>query len=461
VRFPDGFLWGAATAAYQIEGAAQSDGRGTSIWDTFARTPGKTLHGDTGDIADDHYHRLETDLDLMAQLGLKAYRFSVSWPRVQPEGKGPINQKGLDFYRRLVEGLGKRSIAPVLTLYHWDLPQRLEAEGGWRSRQIVGRFAEYAGIVFRTLGDRVPLWITLNEPWCSAWLGHGSGEHAPGIIDPAAALAASHHLLLAHGAAVQAMRANGFSKAQLGITLNLSPVRPATTAPSDAQAAHRLDGHLNRLFLDPILRGGYPEDMVAHYRSKGLEFPAMEPGDLHVISTPIDFVGVNYYSTQTVAAAAAPGPGRHSSSVLEIIHARPPGVPTTAMGWGIEPQGLTELLVRLENEYGRIPLHITENGAAFYDYVDPEGGVDDLERIDFLAAHLRAAYDALGRGVNLKGYFVWSLLDNFEWAHGYSKRFGLIFVDYATQRRIPKASFSWYRAVIARNGLPEGREGGD
>ncbi len=455
MRFPDGFLWGAATAAYQIEGAASEDGRGTSIWDIFAHTPGKTLHGDTGDIADDHYHRLETDLDLMAQLGLKAYRFSVAWPRVQPEGKGPINQKGLDFYRRLVEGLHKRSIAPVLTLYHWDLPQRLEDEGGWRSRQIVDRFAEYAAIVFETLKDQVPLWITLNEPWCSAWLGYGSGAHAPGMTDPSAALAATHNLLLAHGTAVQAMRAAGSLEAQLGIALNLSPVHPATSAAVDAEAARRLDGHLNRLFLDPILRGRYPDDMVAHYRSRGAGLPVQQR-DLEVISTPLDFVGVNYYSAQTVAAAekaerheAAPSPPD-----LGVVHVRPPDVRTTAMGWAIEPEGLTDLLVRLHHEYTKIPIYITENGAAFYDYVDPEGGVDDVERIDFLAAHIRATYDALARGVNLKGYFVWSLLDNFEWGHGYSKRFGLAFVDYGTQRRTPKASFWWYRDVIARNGLP-------
>ena len=451
--FPEGFLWGAATAAYQIEGAVHQDGRGASIWDTFCHTPGRIFHGDTGDIADDHYNHLATDLRLMADLGLKAYRFSVAWPRIQPSGRGPANQRGLDFYRRLVDGLQQLSITPVVTLYHWDLPQALELEGGWTSRQVVDRFAEYAGIVFDALGDRVPLWITLNEPWVSAWLGYGTGVHAPGIADRGKALAATHHLLLAHGRAIQAMRARGRAGARFGIALSLSPVRPATAGAMDVEAAHRVDGQVNRLFLDPIFHGRYPEDVVARHETVGVDL--RRDDDLATIATPVDFLGVNYYSCQTVAASTVeqgePG-GRLAD--LGVVAVTPPGVQTTAMGWGIEPDGLRHLLITLDRQYTKVPLYITENGAAFHDYTDPEGGIDDVERIDFLESHLHAAHRSLEAGVNLKGYFVWSLLDNFEWAHGYSKRFGLIYVDYATLRRTPKASFRWYREVIARNRLP-------
>ncbi len=451
-RFPDGFLWGAATSAYQIEGAAREDGRGTSIWDLFSHAPGRTLHGDSGDIAADHYRRLQTDLDLMAALGLRAYRFSVAWPRVQPCGSGPANPKGLDFYRRLVDGLLRRSIVPVLTLYHWDLPQPLAEAGGWSSRSIVERFVEYAAIVFDALQDQVPIWLTLNEPWCSAWLGYGNGLHAPGIRDAGQALAASHHLLLAHGRAVQVMRALARRPLQLGIALNPAPVRAASADPADAQAARRIDGNLNRLYLDPIFRGCFPEDMARFYRSAGVVLPATEPDDPDVISTPIDFLGINYYAPVTVRAADRPGEAGASVDDLGANRIVPEGVKTTAMGWGIQPDGLTELLVRLHREYAPLPLYITENGAAFYDYVDPERDVDDVERIEYLRMHIQAAAAAMAQGVDLKGYFVWSLLDNFEWTAGYSKRFGLVFVDYATQRRTPKASFCWYRDVIARNG---------
>jgi beta-glucosidase len=454
LNFPEHFLWGTATAAYQVEGAVNEDGRGTSIWDTFSHTPGKVLHGDTGDIACDQYHRLGEDLDLMADLGLKAYRFSVSWPRIQPEGSGPTNQKGLDYYRGLVEGLRERSIEPMLTLYHWDLPQVLQDRGGWTSRETSERFAEYAGIMYEALGDSVRFWITLNEPWVSAWLGYGQGVHAPGIKDTGEALAATHHLLLGHGLALEKMLALGHGDNQLGITLNLAPVRPASE--DDAEAARRVDGNANRLYLDPLFRGSYPEDMLEHYRSES-DFFFVRQGDLEKISQPLDFLGVNYYMRHTVVD------GRRDSDLatamrfsdLDAATVLPPGVETTAMGWPVEPDGLTDLLVRLHEEYTRIPIYVTENGRAVYDYVNPEGGVDDEERVAFLDDHFRAAHAAIEQGVNLQGYMVWSLLDNFEWAEGYSKRFGIVFVDYGTQRRIPKMSARWYRGVIERNGLED------
>ena len=455
-RFPEGFLWGTATASYQIEGAVDKDGRGTSIWDTFSHTPGKVYRGDTGDVACDHYNRLEEDLDLMADLGLQAYRFSVGWPRIQPEGSGPVNRKGLDFYRRLVDGLRARSIEPMPTLYHWDLPQALEDKGGWTSRETSERFAEYASLVYEALADSVRFWITLNEPWVSSWMGYGIGTHAPGHSSISKALAATHHLLLGHGLALEAMRSAGHEDNQLGITLNLAPVRPASGERADAEAARRVDGNANRLYLDPLFRGSYPEDMLEHYRAES-DFAFVRGGDLESISAPIDFLGVNYYFRHTVV-----GGGQRSElatamrfSDLNATTVLPESVETTAMGWPVEPDGLTELLVRLHEEYVEVPIYITENGRAVYDYVDPEGEVDDRERVSYLDDHFRAAHDAMQQGVDLRGYLVWSLLDNFEWAEGYSKRFGIVFVDYGTQRRIPKASARWYREVIERNGLPD------
>jgi beta-glucosidase len=457
-RFPDGFLWGTATASYQVEGAVEEDGRGPSIWDTFSHTPGKVLHGDTGDIACDQYHRLEGDLDLLESLGVQAYRFSVAWPRIQPEGSGPANQRGIDHYRRLVEGLRSRSIEPMLTLYHWDLPQALEDRGGWRSRETSERFAEYAGIVYEALGDSVRLWITLNEPWVAAWMGHGYGMHAPGHTDPAEALAATHHLLLGHGLALGAMRSAGAAENRFGITLNLHPARPARDREADVEAARRVDEQANRLYLDPIFRGEYPEGLLSHYRERGVELPPVRDGDLETISGPVDFLGVNYYFRHHVREA--PGEASGPSEIFSDLDARgivPHDAQKTAMGWPVEPEGLTQILVRIKDEYARLPIYVTENGAAFHDYVDPEGGVDDEERVAFLDAHFRAAHAAIEQGVDLRGYMVWSLLDNFEWAEGYSKRFGMVFVDYGTQRRIPKTSARWYREVIERNGLPEAR----
>jgi beta-glucosidase len=449
-RFPEGFRWGVATAAYQIEGAATADGRSPSIWDTFARTPGRVFRGHTGDVACDHYHRYADDVALMRELGVDTYRFSVAWPRVKPDGSGPVNARGLDFYDRLVDELVAAGIRPMATLYHWDLPQALEDQGGWTVRDTASHFAEYAAVVHSRLGDRVGTWTTLNEPWCSAFLGYASGDHAPGRTDPEAAYRAVHHLLLGHGLAVRALRAGGAP--EVSITLNLSPVVADDPADPHGQAAVRLlDGLHNRLFLDPLLRGHYPADMLAIIeRFAGLEF--MDPGDTAVIATPIDLLGVNYYQptrvkAQVGAPAAAPFPGS------EGVAYPPHDLPTTQMGWPIDAQGLFRLLTRLAADYPGTPLMITENGAAFAD-VPTEEGVVDPDRIDFHDAHLRAAHAAIADGVDLRGYLAWSLLDNFEWAYGYDKRFGLVYVDYATQRRTPKHSALWYRDVIARHGLP-------
>jgi beta-glucosidase len=435
-----------------VEGAVTEDGRGVSIWDTFSHTPGRTRNGDTGDVACDHYHRIEEDVALLAELGVGAYRFSVAWPRIQPDGTGPVNQRGLDHYRRLVEALHRHGIAPVATLYHWDLPQALEDRGGWPSRETAARFAEYAGLVHGALGDAVALWTTLNEPWVSAWLGYASGVHAPGRRDDALALAASHHLLLAHGLAAEAMDDGG---GEIGIILNLQPTRPATDDPGDERAARLGDLQMNALYLDPLFGRGYPAELVEHYRGVS-DFGFVRDGDLDTIARPLDFLGVNYYTLQTVTAhpqpegEAAPLPGHLGGWVVV-----PPGVGATAMGWAIEPASLTEVLLRLRREYPPIRLYVTENGAAFDDEVGPDGRVDDRRRIAFLRDHLSAAHRAIEAGVPVAGYFVWSFLDNFEWAEGYSKRFGLVYVDYETQERIPKESARWYREALRRGG-PEG-----
>lgn len=444
VRFPAGFIWGTATAAYQVEGAVNADGRGPSIWDTFSHTPWKTYHGDTGDVADDQYNRLDADLDLMADLGLTGHRFSVSWPRIQPDGTGRVNERGLDYYRRVVDGLLQRGITPALTLYHWDLPQALQDSGGWTNRETAQRFAEYAGIVFEALGDRVPLWITLNEPWVAAFAGYEAGAHAPGVQDTAAAVSAAHHLTVAHGLALERMRSGRHPEAKIGITLNLSPVRPASGDPADVAAARRFDGTHNRIFLDPIFRGIYPRDVLDHYRSH-TAFEFVEDRDLEIIGRPVDFLGVNYYYPHTV--------GRDQTDPQRGARSHDQESDRTAMGWPIDPGGLSDLLLRLHRDYWQGPMYITENGAAFYDYPDPEGRVKDPERIAYLDAHFRAAHGVIGQGVDLRGYFVWSFLDNFEWSFGYSKRFGLVYVDYPTQRRIPKESAVWYRGVSERNGV--------
>jgi beta-glucosidase len=432
---------GAATAAYQIEGATRVDGRGESIWDRFAHTPGRVARGETGDVACDHYHRWEADLDLMAALGIETYRFSIAWPRVLPNGDGTVNSAGLAFYRRLAEGLRDRGIEPVATLYHWDLPQALQEQGGWGERATAERFAEYVAVVAEELGDVIGEWITINEPWVVAFQGHAYGTKAPGVRDWPTALRASHHVLLAHGLAAQMLGPRA------GITLNLAPVEPETDSAADRQAAERWDGHINRWFLDPVLRGEYPRDMVELFERRCGRLEWIEDGDLSLIAAPTEFLGVNYYAPMRVRADARRGP-------LEVVQA-PPGPHTTAMGWEVDPDGLHRLLSRVRADYGDLAIAITENGAS---YDDPptaaNGRVDDPQRTAYLKAHLAALRRAVGDGVRVERYFVWSLLDNFEWEWGYDKRFGIVHVDFETQRRTLKDSALWYRDYIsrARNG---------
>ncbi|HEY0637299.1 MAG TPA: GH1 family beta-glucosidase [Pseudonocardiaceae bacterium] len=444
LRFPAGFVWGTATAAYQIEGASREGNRGPSIWDTFAATPGAVHQGHSGAVACDHYHRYRDDVALMAELGMGTYRFSLAWPRIQPDGSGPANPAGLDFYDRLVDELCGHGITPLVTLYHWDLPQALEDRGGWTGRDTAHRFAEYAAVAHARLGDRVQTWTTLNEPWCSAFLGYAAGVHAPGRRDPGAAFAAAHHLLLGHGLATRELRAAG--AATVGITLNLAPVRG-----SDEAAVSIVDGLQNRVFLEPLLRGRYPADVVTA-AERFTDWSFVADGDLALIGAPIDLLGVNYYrpvDVEVVPGAAAE-PIYPGSDGIALVRT---GAPMTPMGWEIVPDGLTELLTRLAREYPPVPLYIMENGAAFDDVVSPGGAVHDADRVAFLDAHLRAAHAAIGAGADLRGFLVWSLLDNFEWAEGYRRRFGLVHVDYATQRRTPKDSALWFREVARRNGL--------
>ncbi|MCZ7427048.1 GH1 family beta-glucosidase [Micromonospora sp. WMMA1949] len=452
VRFPEGFVWGGATAAYQIEGAARDDGRGPSIWDTFSRTPGAVFAGHTGDVACDHYHRYAEDVALMAELGLRAYRFSVSWPRVRPDGTGPVEPRGLDFYDRLTDALLAAGLDPIVTLYHWDLPQALEDRGGWTVRETAEHFAEYALAVHGRLGDRVRTWTTLNEPWCSAYLGYGSGVHAPGRRDAGDAFRAVHHLLLGHGLAARALRAAGAET--LGITLNLADVQPADAdSAADAEAVRVVDGLHNRIFLDPLTGAGYPADVLAHV-SRIVAPDFIRDGDEKLIAAPLDLLGLNYYAPTYVAGRAGGAGGDAYPGTAGTVEFLPPAGPLTDMGWSIEPAGLTRLLERVAADYPGLPLVITENGGAFPDTdVDEQGGVADADRVAYLDGHLRAAHEAIARGVDLRGYLVWSVLDNFEWAEGYRKRFGIVHVDYLTQRRTPKRSARWYQEVIARNGL--------
>jgi beta-glucosidase len=445
MSFPADFAWGAATAAFQIEGATTADGRGESIWDRFASTPGKVWNGDTGEPACEHYYRWREDLDLIASLGIRAYRFSVSWPRIQANGRGPANVNGIDFYRRLVEGLLERGIAPLATLYHWDLPQALEDEGGWASRDVVGRFAEYAELVFDGLGDLVADWTTHNEPWVTSFLGYAHGTKAPGAKDWARAIAASHHVLLSHGTVVRAFRESG-RRGRIGITLDLTVVRPAGDGEADRAAAQRLDGHHNRWFLDPVFRGSYPADMLERYEERVGPLDAIRPEDLETIAAPIDYLGVNFYRPNLVAAV-------DDSSVLGLREVATDAA-TTGMGWPVVPEALTTLLVGLRDDYGDVPLLITENGAAYDDRTNGADVVEDPGRVAYIESHLEAVERAIEAGVDVRGYYVWSLLDNFEWEHGYSQRFGIVYVDFETQRRIPKRSALWYRDRIlqATNG---------
>jgi beta-glucosidase len=467
LQFPPGFLWGSATAAYQIEGAAAEGGRTPSIWDTYSHTAGRVLNGDTGDVADDHYHRFREDVALMARLGLTSYRFSVSWPRitpqVTPDALGPVNPEGIAFYTELVDELLAHGISPSITLYHWDLPQALEDAGGWADRRTAERFGEYAEVVAAALGEKVPLFITLNEPWCSAYLGYASGVHAPGRTEPAAALAAVHHLNLAHGLATAAIR-RAAPSSQVAITLNLAWVRPEKPdSVLDAEAARRVDGLQNRVFLDPVLTGRYPADVQAD--TAGVtDWSFVRDGDLEVISAPIDVLGVNYYSPTPVRHWTRERPkenadGHGDGTASPWIACDDVEFPTqhgrkTDMGWSIDPRGLTELLLRVAREAPGLQIMVTENGAAFPDVVNAEGRVVDPERIDYLRTHLAAVHEAIEAGAPVAGYYVWSLLDNFEWAWGYSKRFGIVHVDYETQVRTLKDSALFYADVIRRNAVP-------
>jgi beta-glucosidase len=447
LTFPDGFLWGVATSAHQIEGAVCEDGRGESIWDRMSATPGNIADGSTAEVACDHYHRWREDIELMSWLGVGAYRFSIAWPRVIPRGRGPANPAGLDFYDRLVDLLLDSGILPFVTLYHWDLPQALQDRGGWGSRDTVDAFVAYSDAVTRRLGDRVRHWATHNEPWCIATLGHEVGEHAPGHRDPAESLRAAHHVLLSHGRAVEVIRANA-PGSEAGVVLNLVPAWPATPEKASHEAVRQFDGLFNRWYLGPIFNGAYPDDAIEdRVRWGHLEDPRPQfllDGDLEAISAPVDFLGVNYYSRVVVRSGANGRP-----EAVKVA----PSEEMTDMGWEVFPLGLYDMLTRLQNEYGPHKVYITENGAAYSDGPDTKGRVADRRRIDYIRAHVAEARRSIGAGVPLAGYFVWSLLDNFEWAHGYTKRFGLYWVEYDSQKRLPKDSAYWYRDLIAGNGI--------
>ncbi len=457
LQFPDGFLWGAATASYQIEGAAHEGGRGKSVWDTFSHTEGKVANGHTGDVACDHYHRLDDDVALMASLGLQTYRFSISWSRVMPDGRGAVNPDGIAFYSRLVDRLLEHDIVPCPTLFHWDLPQALEDIGGFRNRDTVSWFGDYAALMAREFGDRVSMWSTFNEPWCYAYLGHAAGVHAPGLTDPAAAVAVAHHELLAHGLALQSMRAVQ-PDLQLGIVINPSNVRSEGTPEAPTEQMQLIDAIHNRWWFDAPLRGEYPADLIAAY---GPLADVVQPGDLDVISQPLDWIGINYYFDILVRGLAD---GEHETAPRMLAYPTVDGVTESAvrpehtdMGWPITPEGFTELLVRLHTDYPNLPpVYITENGCAYDDPV-VDGRCADPRRIDYLDQHLRALRAAMEQGVDVRGYYQWSLLDNFEWALGYDKRFGIVHVDFDTLERTPRDSALWFRDVIAANGLAAGQ----
>ncbi|MFG6462981.1 GH1 family beta-glucosidase [Roseateles sp. DXS20W] len=432
-QFPPDFVWGVATSSFQIEGGAHEDGKGESIWDRFCRQPGVIADASNGDVACDHFHRLEEDLDLIASLGVNAYRFSIAWPRVQPAGHGEFNPKGLDFYERLVDGLKQRGIQAWATLNHWDLPQGLQDRGGWNDRDTVHRFVDYARHVQARLGDRLDGLTTHNEPWVVATLGHDKGIFAPGLKSRKVAAQVSHHLLLSHGLALQALRADG-ATAKLGIVLNLSSTVPATAMPADVAAAKLADSHSRRWYADPLFKGAYPEDALADL---GADAPVVQPGDMAAIQQPMDYLGVNYYTRSVIAASG------------EEWNAKGRGLPVSDMDWEIYPDGLTDLLVLLKNDYANLPpVYITENGGAFRDDAVVLGRVQDDDRVAYLQTHIAAVASALQQGVPMAGYMVWSLMDNFEWASGYLKRFGIVHVDYGTQVRTPKASADWYRDFL-------------
>lgn len=443
-KFPQDFLWGAATASYQIEGAHDEDGKKPSIWDTFSHTHGKIVNDDNGDVACDHYHRYKEDVALLKQLGIEAYRFSISWPRIFPDGKGTPNEKGMEFYINLVDELISQGIKPVATLYHWDLPQALQDYGGWGVRETMECFKEYAAYVFDKLGDKVNQWITINEPWVSAFAGHFTGEHAPGLRNLSAAREASHHLLLAHGEAVRLYREKNL-KGTIGITLSVSPVYPASETKRDLHMADFAHALINSWFLDPVFKGKNTGIMESLFREYSVPMPRMGEKDMDIISTPIDFLGINYYTRQVV---------KLGNGLFGVEKLRPEGT-YTDMDWEIYPQGLYDILSRIKEDYGDISIYITENGAAFRDSVDYNKNIHDTERISYIKEHLKVVHKAIQDGIRVKGYFVWSLLDNFEWTYGYSKRFGVVYMDFETQERMVKDSGWWYRNVIGNNGVGE------
>jgi beta-glucosidase len=450
-RFPVDFLWGVATSAYQIEGAAFEDGRTASIWDTFSRVPGAVFAGDNGDVACDHYHRMPEDVDLVAGLGVDSYRFSLSWPRIQPGGRGAVNQRGIAFYDRLVDRLLERGVLPWVTLYHWDLPQELEDAGGWPARDTAYRFADFAEIAMNRLGDRVRWWTTLNEPWCSAVLGYDTGRHAPGRQDFGDSMAAVHHLLLGHGLATQRLREAAPEPIQVGITLNTAHALPATDTDADRAAARRADGFGTRIYTDPLVLGSYPTDVVDELSARGVHLP-VQHGDLSVIAQPLDFLGVNYYTSHYFSGTAEDDSAVEATADgVALTRLVPQGYPVTAMDWEITPFGLTGMLTRLGADYPGIPLYVTENGAAFDDQPDQDGEVEDADRTAYFAEHIEAVAAARDAGADVRGYFAWSLLDNFEWSYGYDKRFGIVHVDYETQKRTVKQSGRWFRDNIRRN----------
>lgn len=444
-RFPDDFIWGTSTSSYQIEGAACEGGRTESIWDRFCRTPGKVANGDTGDTACDHYHRYKEDIQIIADLGIRYYRFSVAWSRIYPE-KGKLNEEGLQFYERILDELDRHGIEPLLTMYHWDLPQWVQDEGGWANRASVDYFMEYAKALLDRFGRRVPMWNTINEPFCAAILGYGTGEHAPGHRNWREALAAAHHLLLSHGRTVQLYRQQGYG-GQIGITLNMEQVEAASSSVEDMEAAARQDGFVNRWFAEPLFMGQYPQDMMTWYLPYVGAFDFIHEGDLQEIHQPGDFLSVNYYSRSVIRSA-------NNDSLLQ--GERMPIVgKVTDMGWEIHPESLYLLLKRVEDQYTKgLPIFITENGAAMDD-VMVDGLIQDWDRIQYIHEHLEACLRFIEEGGQLKGYYVWSFLDNFEWAYGYDKRFGIVYVDYTTQTRTLKESAKWYRQVVKRNGLAE------
>lgn len=447
LSFPKDFHWGTASSSYQVEGGYREGGRTLSIWDTFARTPGKVVRSDNCDITIDEFHRYEANLDMMAAFGMRSYRFSMAWPRIVPDGKGAVNQAGMDYYKRLIDACWKRNITPLVTLFHWDLPQVLEDKGGWLARDTSSYFADYCAAVYKEFAADVPMFMTINEPWCPSWLGYGDGTHAPGKESLQGAFEATHHLLLGHGLAVDAMRASSPQKSDIGIVLNLYPTIPASQSPDDLAAATRLDGVANRLFLDLTLRGEFPADVREWYADK-CEFGYIKDGDFARINRPLDFLGLNYYHCHTVEAATDGSQARGYPG-LDIRLVIPEGIPTTFQNWPIQPEGMTDMLVRLKDEYtGDMPIFVTENGCSLNDYVDPEGQIGDDDRIAFFSDHIAAIDVAMKKGVPVIGYTPWSFFDCYEWAEGFSRRFGLVYVDYKTQERTPKKSAYWYRDFI-------------